>query len=59
MCSFEADETWICTTCIGEPFLSARIENEGTHEVCTYCGKENSCFTLEEVSDATETAIGR
>jgi len=59
MCSFEADETWICTTCIGEPFLSARIENEGTHEVCTYCGKENSCFTLEEVSDATETAIGQ
>lgn len=59
MCSFEADETWICTTCIGEPFLSARIENEGTQEVCTYCGKENSCFTLEEVSDATETAIGQ
>ncbi|VEA04325.1 Uncharacterised protein [Salmonella enterica subsp. enterica serovar Sanjuan] len=28
MCSDEAEETWICASCIGESFLSTRIEND-------------------------------
>ncbi|MGJ3288050.1 RES family NAD+ phosphorylase [Klebsiella michiganensis] len=57
MCSDEAEETWICASCIGESFLSTRIENEGLNEVCTYCGEKSPCFTLEGISDVTETAI--
>jgi len=57
MCSNEPEETWICASCVGESFLSARIENKGLNEKCTYCGQNNPCFTLEEISDVTETAI--
>lgn len=59
MCSHDPEESWICSSCIGEPYLSARIENEGSNEFCTYCGEKNPCFTLIGVSDATETAIGQ
>lgn len=57
MSSYEPEETWICALCVAESFLSARIENEGIKEACTFCGEKNHCFTLEEISDATETAI--
>lgn len=59
MCSYEPEETWICASCIGESFLGARIKKEGLKKVCTYCGEKNPCFTLEGISDATETAIGQ
>lgn len=57
MYSDESDETWICASCIEESFLSTLIENEGVKEACTFCGEKNSCFSLEEISNATETAI--
>lgn len=59
MCTDEPDETWICVCCIKEPFLRDRIENEGLRNICTYCGDKNPCFTLDKVSDATETAIAQ
>ena len=57
ICTDEPDETWICACCIKEPFLRDRIENEGLRNICTYCGEENPCLTLDNVSDATETAL--
>lgn len=59
MCTDEPYEIWICACCIKEPFLRDRIENEGLWNICTYCGDQNPCFTLDKVSDATETAIAQ
>lgn len=51
------DETWICSGCINEPFLSADIEEDGTQHSCDYCGANQACFSLETISELTEQAI--
>lgn len=57
MCSEDPQETWICAFCIGESFLRARIEKEGTLHSCDYCSEPQPCFTLEAICDVTERAV--
>lgn len=57
MCNKEAHKIWICTSCIGEPFLRAHIKSDGPRKICHYCSKKRPCFNLEKISDLTETAI--
>ena len=57
MCSKDPDETWICSKCINEPFLSADIEADGTLHPCDYCGVNQACFSLRTISDLTEQAM--
>ncbi|MEX0496221.1 RES family NAD+ phosphorylase [Raoultella terrigena] len=53
----ESDECWVCAGCIGEEFLRNCIAKGGTREACHYCAETHTCFSLETVSDLTETAI--
>ncbi|CFQ11179.1 RES family NAD+ phosphorylase [Yersinia enterocolitica] len=57
MCRKAPHKTWICTSCIDEPFLSAHIKSAGPRKICHFCSKKRPCFNLEKISDLTETAI--
>ncbi len=47
----------ICCHCIGEEYLSAEIEREGTVEQCSYCGNTNKAVSVEELADRIESAF--
>ncbi|MGJ8530111.1 RES domain-containing protein [Maritalea sp.] len=53
----DLEEKVICTACVGEVFLSERVEKEGEEDECSYCGEELACFTLEEIADRVEAAF--
>jgi len=53
----ELEEKRICFKCVGESFLSRRIETEGTVTECSYCGDEDPSFDLKEMSDIVATAF--
>ena len=57
MCHKAPHKTWICTSCIGEPFLSAHIKSAGPRKICHFCSRKRPCFSLEKISDLTETTI--
>ncbi len=57
MCSEEPDQIWICSFCIGEPYLRDRIKEAGTEKSCHYCGEINTSLTLEKITDLTEQAL--
>lgn len=57
MCSKDPDETWICSECINEPFLSTDIDTDGVRLTCDYCGGTQTCFSLGTITDRTEQAI--
>lgn len=54
---FDADTKWLCADCIGEPYLSQKVENEGEALMCSYCNTISQCFTIEAVADLVETAF--
>lgn len=50
----------ICSNCVGEPFLSALIKEDGETSVCYYCNnEENKCISLEVFADHIESAFER
>ncbi len=57
MCSTNSHNTWVCSECITEPFLSASIEASGSLHACKYCGMNQACFSLRTICDLTEQAI--
>lgn len=59
MCDEDFHETWICSSCIGEPYLSDLIGRSGELHLCHYCDETRASFSLEAIADLTETAIGQ
>ncbi|WP_299724828.1 RES domain-containing protein [uncultured Tateyamaria sp.] len=53
----ELQEETICSSCIGEAYLSALVEKHESEQLCSYCGEEAPCLTLEALADAVETAF--
>ncbi|MER3352354.1 MAG: RES domain-containing protein [Hoeflea sp. D1-CHI-28] len=53
----ELQEETICSSCIGEAYLSALVDKNEPEQLCSYCGEEAPCLTLEELADAVETAF--
>jgi hypothetical protein len=49
----------ICADCVGEAFLSARIEREGNLSTCHYCEGEGKTFSLERMAECTSTAFSQ
>lgn len=47
----------ICTSCVGETYLSSKIKSEGKKRACRYCGKRAASFTLEEIANLVEVAF--
>jgi hypothetical protein len=50
------DQT-LCSDCVGEAFLSAKIEKTGKHAVCSYCGEQRKTFSLGQIADEIEIAL--
>lgn len=48
----------LCSECVGEEFLSAKIMNDGEQITCFYCGVAGKTFSIDELADEIETAIG-
>lgn len=53
----DTDEKAICASCVGEKYLKAEIENQGTRRVCHYCGETENSFTLDEIAERIEQAF--
>ncbi len=45
------DEKQICSECVGEVFLSAKIEREGKDGACSYCATTGKVFSLDEMAN--------
>jgi hypothetical protein len=44
----------ICSECIQEKFLSAEIEQGGTHDPCSYCDSSKKTISIGELADQTK-----
>jgi hypothetical protein len=53
----ELEEKMICAGCIGEDYLSSRVEDEGQEDECSFCCEEIACITLQELADRIEAAF--
>lgn len=53
----ELESKTICAACVGEAYLSERIEEEGQEDECSFCGEELACITLEDLADRIEAAF--
>jgi dipeptidyl aminopeptidase/acylaminoacyl peptidase len=51
------DEKQICSDCVGEAFLSARIEKEGKDGACSYCESTGKVFSLDEMANEIQIAF--
>jgi hypothetical protein len=47
----------LCHLCVGEPFLRSEIAGRGRENVCSYCGRLEKCFSLDEVAGEVETTL--
>ncbi|AVH45539.1 RES domain-containing protein [Agrobacterium tumefaciens] len=48
----------ICFCCVGDEFLSKRVQNEGVIAKCSYCSDaEEPTFTIDAMADCVETAF--
>ncbi|WP_240335786.1 MULTISPECIES: RES family NAD+ phosphorylase [Raoultella] len=59
MRSKEAHKICICLSCIEEPYLHSLIEKKGKKHRCHYCGDKASSFSLDVITEMTETAISQ
>jgi len=55
----ELKDRLICADCVGEAFLSDRIEREGADGACHYCSGEGKTFPLAQMAECTSTAISQ
>lgn len=47
----------LCSDCVGEPFLKAEIQSQGTSAACSFCGKEGRTYSIEEMADHVQAAL--
>jgi hypothetical protein len=47
----------ICSECIGEAFLSAEVNQDGTHETCAYCDKPGKTISIDELAERTQGVL--
>jgi len=50
-------ERRICSDCVGEEFLRARIVNLGDQAKCFYCGKVGKTFSVDDMADEIQAAF--
>lgn len=50
-------ELRICSSCVGEAYLAAKIERTGRSATCNYCEERSACVTIEELADDVERAF--
>ena len=50
-------DKWVCTDCLGDEYLRARIDSEGVQESCSYCDGGEPCIALRELADLVDTAF--
>ena len=53
----EPTEKRICHQCIGEEYLKAEVQKNGTIAQCSYCDQVANSYTIEEIADLIETAF--
>ena len=53
----ELTERRVCSECVGEKFLRARIVKIGDQGKCFYCGQEGRTFSVDEMADEIESAF--
>lgn len=51
------EERRLCSDCVGESFLRAKIEQSGQDGVCFYCGNEGKTFSIGDMADEFEIAL--
>lgn len=51
------DTKRICCDCVGEAYLSQKIEKQGLSGDCSYCGKTLACIPVAELADHIESAF--
>ena len=51
MTAIEDNVPRVCHDCVGDPFLSLQVKDEGLSLLCTYCGETQETLTLEELAD--------
>jgi hypothetical protein len=53
----DINERRLCSDCVGEEFLSAKIEKHGEQATCFYCGQAGKTFSIDDMADEIETAF--
>jgi RES domain-containing protein/HEPN superfamily RES-like protein len=51
------DAARLCSGCVGESFLKAEMQSQGTSAACSFCGKKGKTYSIEEVADRVEAAL--
>jgi hypothetical protein len=44
-------ERRVCSECVEEPFLRAKIETDGSSETCSYCEQKGNTFSIDQIAD--------
>jgi len=52
-------DKFVCSHCIGDPFVSKNIEEEGKSVRCNYCNKTRQCIDIDTLSDWVDEVFGR
>ena len=47
----------VCSSCVGERFLSGEIRSRGDEGVCSYCKDDARTFSIDELADEVSTAF--
>ena len=47
----------ICHDCVGDPFLSLQVKDEGLSSLCTLCGETQETFTLGQLADCIHPVL--
>jgi RES domain len=53
----DTEDRCLCSGCVGETFLRAKIERSGQDGVCYYCGDDGKTFSIGEMADEFEIAL--
>lgn len=54
---YDINERRLCSDCVGEEFLSAKIVTHGEHATCFYCDQAGKTFSIDDMADEIETAF--
>lgn len=55
----EVEDRLLCSRCVGEKYLQAKVEMEGNSGSCHYCGKTGKTFAIGEFADCVDTAMAQ
>src|SRR6185369_2894458 len=47
----------VCSSCVGERFLSVEIRSRGDERVCSYCKDQERTFSIDELADEISVAF--